>query len=130
MRVRAALPIPLIGETPPKTPRKSIQKRSLVGQALRGNLSHSDIRNSYVKWDKDTLQRAHLKTERHLGAPWIDNFVATRRIVSLCELCYRRYDKWWVKHNYRPDWKAHRILSDCDGCSRRLINVVNFFPNA
>ena len=70
---------------------------------------------------------AVIKPERSLGAPWIDNFVALRRIVALCEDCYRKYDKWWKRYNYSPLW-GHRVISDCDGCSRKTIYCTDFYP--
>ena len=78
-------------------------------------------------WDALTRPHAIVKPERQMGAVWMDGFVARRKNVNLCELCWRKYYGWWNRAGYHPDWDE-RWLTDCDGCSRRLIHCYGFYP--
>lgn len=67
------------------------------------------------------------KPERSLGAPWLSDLVACRRIVALCEKCYRRYDpRIWKRFDYVPNYEW-LDRTDCDGCSEFKI-CATFLP--
>ena len=73
------------------------------------------------------LPAAQRKPGRQLGATWIEDIVARRGNVNLCEECYRRYDRWWERHDYRPDFQQWKI-GECDGCDKSFHYIVGFYP--
>ena len=104
-------------------------KIPLVGDGKRKffpKLTKSEYRKSIAEAFRRSDAVAGVKPERFLGAPWIDNFVAQRGNVNLCEECWRRYNDWWKRYGYRPEWKPK--LSDCDGCGHGPKYVTGFYP--
>ena len=121
LRTKVRLSIPLIG-------CNGIKPKSPLAHALRGTLDAGDLRRLHMDWERRTRPATILKPERVLGAPWIDSFVALRKSVTLCEDCYRRYDRWWQRYDYRAIWFPKEI-TDCDGCSKSLVFCTGFYPS-
>jgi len=116
-----------LGGSPLDTILNAIPARSPLWHAVSGTFTSGDMRRWVQYADKESRHMATIKPERQLGAPWIDDFVSRGRGVVLCEDCYRKYDKWWVKYDYAPQWHP-KLISDCDGCSTTMIICTGFFP--
>ena len=74
-----------------------------------------------------TKKLALIKPERQLGAVWTSDKVARRKVVLMCESCWRKYSPWWRKAEYQPDW-GWRWISDCDGCGTPGVFCSMFLP--
>lgn len=70
---------------------------------------------------------AIVKPTRIFGACWTSDKVAQRKPVVMCEECWRRYDGWWKRASYRPDW-GWRFIVNCDGCSTVGVYGTLFMP--
>ena len=104
-----------------------VPKRSILWHALNGTYTRSDRNRHIAELERLTRQATITKPERMLGAPWIDRFVALRRIVFLCEDCHRKYFGWWTREDYQPAWGRHN-RTDCDGCGERLKRCLEYHP--
>lgn len=69
----------------------------------------------------------YAKPGRTPGASWIEKEIAMRRPVILCEMCWRKYGRWYDRVEYRGDWDR-RATATCDGCARRFVSCVMFLP--
>lgn len=126
MQHRAHLIGSPLGANPLDSILNVIPTRSPAWHAARGTFNANDFRRwcQTIESDK-TLPQPIVKPERQLGAPWMDNFIAQRASVALCEDCNRRYDKWWTHYDYEP--RNFSELTDCDGCSKRLVICTGFY---
>jgi hypothetical protein len=80
------------------------------------------------KGDSLTRHFRVIKPATRLGAGWTSDKVAQRRTVIHCEECWRKYDGWWRKANYRPDW-GWNYRGDCDGCGKPFVSCTLFHPD-
>jgi len=101
MSLRVRLPIPLLNQGLPN-----------LGGLTQANLDRLD-------------SISVVKPQRTLGAVWTSDKVALRKPVGMCEPCWRRYQGWWRKAEYHPDW-GWRYIGDCDGCSTQNIHLTLF----
>lgn len=128
MQYRYRINIPIIGGKPrnrlPHVP--AAQGKSPLAHGLRGTLTRSDSRRVIEETFRKTRHMTVLKPQGWLGAPWIDEFVSRKKGVNLCELCVRKYWKWWEKYDYRPIWSPKK-LTDCDGCRSSMIHCSSFY---
>ena len=85
------------------------------------------MRRAFREWEQKTHHATIFKPPAYLGAPWIDQFVALRKSVALCEDCFRKYNRWWKRYQYEPVW-APKELTDCDGCAKTLAFCTGFYP--
>ena len=91
-------------------------------------LANIKTRNSpKINLELVTDEHAIVKPERDLGGGYISDAVAQMHNVNLCDFCWRKYDRWWSRCDYRPDWDL-RWQTDCMGCSTRMIPCVSFYP--
>jgi hypothetical protein len=96
-------------------------------QAL--NLGTSDRRKIIINAEKMSREGAALKPGRTLGGVWMDQFVAQRQGVNLCETCVRTKGLWWKSNGYRPDWHPYGAKrGDCDGCGAFLVRLTPLYP--
>lgn len=57
----------------------------------------------------------------------MDDFVQQRLPVNLCEECWRKYDQWWTRYSYKPNFQMWK-RGECDGCGRSFVLMVGFYP--
>ena len=92
---------------------------------------------------RKVIAKAHLlankfspsKPGRYLGAPWMDQYVARRMPVSVCEVCSRMYGSAlsMPKYGYRIDLHpGGRKLGVCDGCAAgsddNPVDLIPYYP--
>lgn len=94
---------------------------------LNTRITPSDYRRIITEANKKSAHMVALKPGRKLGAVWIDDFVQRRQNVNLCEECWRKYDRWWLKYDYAPQWNIWK-RTDCDGCAKTMHLCVGFYP--
>jgi len=90
-----------------------------------GRNQRQRVQKSAIQWNESTKHLAVLKPSRMLGAIWTHRKVSMRRPVVMCPECVHKYDGWWRKEHYRPDWDF-RYIGDCDGCGT-VFCYVNLF---
>tara|TARA_Y100000310_G_scaffold338867_1_gene429758 strand:+ start:2301 stop:2726 length:426 start_codon:yes stop_codon:yes gene_type:complete len=93
------------------------------------NLDASDRRKIVINAEKMSRAQAAIKPGRVLGGVWMDQFVAQRQGINLCEICVRMKGPWWKDNGYKPDWNPYGAKrGDCDGCGEILIRLTPFYP--
>mgnify|MGYP003393746019 FL=1 len=76
---------------------------------------------------------AIIKPQRMLGGPWMDDYVALRMSVYLCDTCSAKYANWYPRFNYvkvpGPKFeKQPQKVADCDGCGTKCTYCDGFHP--
>ena len=56
----------------------------------------------------------------------MDSLVSSRRAVSICADCERKYGDWHIRHNYVK--RETEEVTDCDGCGTFGF-CAGFFPS-
>lgn len=135
VRLRGCIPILNGGNAQPQFrpgPTFSLRRDGIGGPSPFNNfstLNPSNFPRSITDLFRSSRHLADVKPGRILGAPWMDDLIEQRQILSLCEDCTRKYGwkSWCSKQNYLPRWDP-KPLTDCDGCGSDLIFCTNFWP--
>lgn len=90
-----------------------------------GRKERQRVQKSALNWHNLTKVIAVIKPQRVLGAVWTHRKVSDRRPVVMCPACVNKYDRWWKKEHYRPDW-GFPYMGDCDGCGEMFCHVTLF----
>ncbi len=97
-----------------------LQKAVPLGRYLNGKWVSDLPPHEYERLRQGRMQAQIVKKNpRTLGGSWLSDKVSGRRILTLCEDCWRRYvvrETWWKGMEYEPDWR--RFLSNCNGCAK------------
>jgi hypothetical protein len=84
------------------------------------------VKRTYTKADFAPCEEP-AKPRGKLRAGWVDDIIASKKVVTLCTGCHHKFKGGLERYGYRREREFPRVISKCTGCNVEVQDCTLYF---